>query len=299
MRRIVTFSAVLMATTSLPARALEFGNGFTATGEFELEYFDSSGGGSGETLGYATADIGYQQPAGGFGGFIGFDAFAIDGDQEIALYGALSYSGGFGKLQFGVPRPANDDYLDTPNLGGLRYYELLFGNFANSAVTREYLLADTDVPVGLRYDGVFGATKVGASYHRIEDTDVFDIAANHQIGNTVLRAGIEHLSGSGNDATTFSLGAEAAFGPVNAGVLFTDASDITGQRAAQLYAVYSPISNLNLTGTYWAVNGGSGTNSIYGLAADYTFSQGAYVEGGIADGDGTDAIYNVSLGLKF
>jgi hypothetical protein len=299
MTRALTLSALLMATTSLPALALEFGNGFSATGEFELEYFDSSGGGSGETLGYATADIGYQQPAGGFGGFIGFDAIAIDGDQEIAVYGALSYSGGFGKLQFGVPRPANDDYLDTPNLGGLRYFELLFGNFANSVITREYLLSDTDVPVGLRYDGVFGATKVGASYHRIEDTDVFDIAVNHQIGNTVLRAGIEHLSDSAGDATTFSLGAEAVFGPVNAGVLFTDADDISGQRAAQLYAVYSPITNLNLTGTYWAVNSGGSTDSLYGLAADYTFGQGAYVEGGIADGSGSDAIYNVSLGLKF
>ncbi len=299
MKRALLSTTVIVFSSGSPLQALDFGDGFSATGEFELEYFDVSGGGTGETLGYATADIGYQQPAGGFGGFIGFDAFTIDGDREIAIYGALSYSGGVGKLQFGVPRPALDDYLDTPTIGGLRFFDIALGNFSGSAITRAYLLADSDTPVGLRYDGTFGDARIGASYHRIEDTDVFDIAANYQIGNVLLRAGIEHISGPGTDSTSFSLGAEATIGPVNAGVLLTDAGDITGQQVAQIYAVYSPIENLNLTGAVWAVDDGTDTETLYGLAADYTFAQGAYVEAGVADGSGGDSLYNLSLGLKF
>jgi hypothetical protein len=298
MKKSVIFAPLLAMASGVPAFALEFGDGYYTNGEFELEVFHSSG--DSETLGYATADIGYQQPGGGFGAFVGFDAVSLSGTTESAIYGAISYSGGFGKLQFGAPRAALDDYIDTPTVGGLRIFDLGFGGVTGSIVTLVYLLQDSDVPVGLRYDGTFGDAKLGVSYHRIEDADVLDLAVNYQLGTALLRGGIEHVSDGGTSATAYHIGAESSFGPVTAGLMYSDSEDFFSARILKGYATYSPIDKLNLTGSIWSFDQGGSNGTLYGVAADYTFAQGIYLEGGVADGtNSTDTIVNASLGLKF
>lgn len=298
--RSATAIAALLTGFASPSLALDFGSGFSVTGEFELEYFDSSGSsGNGETLGYGTVDFTYQQDGGGFGAFVGFDAVTLNDLSETAIYGAISYSGDWGKVQIGVPRAALDDYVDMPALGGLRIFDLEFGSVNGSILTSAYLLSDLDTPVGLRYDGEFGATMIGASYHSVDDADIFDLGANYQLGNVVLRAGIEHLSFGGTSGNTYSLGANATFGKVEAGVLVTDTESVGDLTLVQLFATYSPIEQLNLTATAFSIDSGSDTTTLYGLAADYTFGQGVYVEAGVADGDTSGSLYNVSLGVKF
>jgi hypothetical protein len=298
MTRPLVLVSLLALVTAAPAQALDFGDGWSTTGEFELEAYHSSG--DTETIGYGTADLAYQQPAGGFGAFVGFDAVSTGGDNESALYGALSYSGGFGKVQVGVPRAVLDDYVDTPSLAGLRIFDLGFGGVTGSIVTQAYLLQDSDVPVGLRYDGTFGDAKLGVSYHRIEDADVLDLAVNYQLGAALLRGGIEHVNDSGSSATAYHIGAEGSFGPVTAGLMYSDSEDFFSARILKGYATYSPIDKLNLTGSIWSFDQGGSNGTIYGVAADYTFAQGIYLEGGVADGtNSTDTIVNASLGLKF
>lgn len=299
MNRSLFIAPFLMMSYGLPVHALDFGDGFSTVGEFELEYFDAGSPGGGDTIGYASADISYQQPAGGFGGFVGFDAFSTEGTSEAAIYGALSFSGGFGKIQVGVPRAALDDYIEMPPLGGLRIIDLEFGSLSRSIITTAYLFQSLDAPLGVRYDGQFGDAKIGASYHHVDDADVVDVAVNYQVGNAVIRAGVEVVDQGGSSRTSYHLGANATFGKVETGILLSDANAFGDLRAAQVFAKYSPIDRLNVTGTIFSLNGGSGTNTLYGVAADYTFSQGAYLEAGVADGSGTDSLYNLSLGLKF
>ncbi len=298
MKSIVLAAPLLVAASALPAFSVEFGNGFTATGVFELEYLKPSGD-SGQTLGYGTADIGYNQKSPGFGGFVGFDAFSIDDESEIAVYGALSFSGDFGRVQVGVPRAVIDEYFDTPKLGGSRLYDLELSSLTSSIVTASYLLDEIDSPVGLRYDGTFGDLKVGTSFHRIEELDVVDIAAIYQMGSTELRAGLEHISDGSDNATSYFLGAEGAFGPVKAGLQWTSVADSGDLHAAQLYAVYSPMEKLNLTGTILSVDSGSGFDTAYGVSADYSFAQGVFVEAGIIDGTQLDTAIDLTMGVKF
>jgi hypothetical protein len=291
--------AILLASTAGPALALDFGNGFYATGEIELEYIDGSGF-SGETFTYGEVDVGYEQEGGGFGAFVGFDAYALDSQDEMAIYGAVTYSGSFGKIQIGVPRAALDDYIDTPDLGGSALFDLELSQLNGSILPVSYLGSSSETPIGLRYDGSFGAAKVGVSYHSIEDIDLVDAAVNYQLGNVELRAGAEHASTNGFSGTSYFIGAEGEFGPVVAGIMYGDIGLIGNADTTQLYATYSPIEALDLTATYVAFSTGGPTEELYGIAANYTVYEGFYVEGGYLDGNGFGGeLYSASVGVKF
>ena len=290
--------AIICVGFAGPVAAQSAADGFYTNGVVELEYFDGSG--PSDTLGYANADFGITPSAGGFGFDLGVEALSIDGADDAALYGALSYSGGFGKVQIGAPRAVIDDYVAVPTLGGLEFFDLsLASAFDGSAVSRAYLLSGSDAPLGLRYDGTFGTTRLGASYHSIEGTDVINLAANYRIGEATLRGAVEHLRDDGGSATSYFLGAESQLGPVNAGILYSNLGASGDAEALRLYATYKPIDQLALTANVAAVDTGSSNSTLYGLSADYTFNQGVYVQAGVADGNSSTSVYNLSLGLKF
>jgi len=295
-----TAIAALMLSTASPALALDFGNGFYATGDIELEYMDGSGF-DGETIGYGSFDIGYEQAGGGFGAFVGVDAYTFDSNSESAFYGALTYSGSFGKFQVGAPRPALDDYIETPDLGGSVLYDLELSILSGSYLPIIYLGSSSiDTPVGLRYDGSFGAAKVGVSYHNVEEADIVDLGLSYQLGKVELRGGLEHINAGSTNETSYFIGAEGEIGPVVAGVLYGNIGFAGNAEATQVYATYSPLEALDLTACYLALSSSGPTQDIYGLAANYTIYQGIYVEAGYLDAGGSsDAIYNASLGLKF
>ncbi len=292
----VTVAALATGLAATSAFALDFGSGVSVTGTFELEYNDIESSGS-DTLGYGEVDISFGQPGGGFGGFVGFDAYTLDSDSETAFYGALSYSGGFGTFQIGVPRNAMDDYIGTPEVGGSKLIDLQLSLVTGSVLPVVYLGQDIDTPAGFRYDGAFGAVKVGFSYHSVDDTDLMTAGMNYELGQVVLRTGIEHAEDSSAGATNYFLGAEGTFGAVKAGVLFSDVSILANAESAKFYAVYSPFDGLDLTGTYLTVDQGTNTD-LFGVAGRYTFQQGVFVEAGALAGNSNDA-YNLSLGVKF
>jgi hypothetical protein len=295
----VTLLGVLLASAAAPAMALDFGGGFYANGEFELEYLDGSGF-SGETLGYGKVDVGYQQDGGGFGAFVGFDALNLDNETLSAFYGAISYSGDWGKLQIGVPRNALDDYIATPQVGGARIFDLELSVLDGSLLPINYMVGGIDTPVGLRYDGEFGAAKVGVSYHSIDNIDLVDLGMSYQLAQVNLRGGLEHVNGNGLSETSYFLGAEGEIGPVTAGILLSDISTIGDADAWKVYGTYSPIDALDLTATYQSLDTGGPSQDFYGLAARYTFGPGVYVEGGYLDGDTFgNELFNASLGVKF
>jgi len=162
--RLSPIFALLLTTVASPALALDFGNGFFVTGTAELEYASSDS--DSDTLGYADVDLGYKS-ASGFGGFIGVETFSTleDDYSETAFYGALTYSGSFGEVQIGAPRNALDSYLRAPIVGNLQLLDLsLYGGVTGSLMPFLYLGEQIEAPLGLRYDGEFGAVSVGVSY---------------------------------------------------------------------------------------------------------------------------------------
>jgi hypothetical protein len=302
MKFIATVPLLLCSGFATQLYAQSAQEGFYTNGYAELSYFNGSGT-NGQTLGYSEATIGYNTPS-GFGGEVGVDALITENDDESAIYGALTYQSSFGKLSFGVPRAAIDAYLGTvPTVAGAVPFKIgQIGNTKRSIITTSYLLTSNDeVPVGLRYDGTFGATNVGVSYHRYNDADVYDLAANYQIGETTLTGALEHFNASGSTETRYFLGAETKFGQVSAGVLWSGNYVFTDDAALEAYAKFKPLDQLELSATALNTDVGSGASTIYGLAADYTFSKGAYVQAGVADTfeSSSDTAVNVALGLRF
>lgn len=292
---------LLCAGFAAPAFAQSAQDGFYTNGYAELSYFNGSGS-NGEVLGYSEATIGYNT-SGGFGAEIGVDALISEGDDETALYGALTYQSSFGKLSFGVPRAAIDAYLGgVPTVAGAVPYKVgALGLTKRSVVSTSYLFTNTDAPIGLRYDGTFGSTNVGASYHRFNDADVYDIAANYQLGQTTLTGALEHVSEGGTSDTRYFLGAETKFGQVSAGVLWSGNYALGNDAAIEAYAKFKPLDQLELSATALNVDVGSSASTVFGLSADYTLSQGAYVQAGVADtfNSASDTAVNLALGLRF
>ena len=301
----MTFSkalpVVLCAGFAGPVFAQSAQEGFYTNGYAELSYFDS-GSGNGQTLGYSEATIGYNTSS-GFGAEVGVDAIITEGDDNTAIYGALTYQSSFGKLSLGVPRAAIDAYLGgVPTVAGAVPFKIgSVGSSKRSAITSSYLLNNGEVPIGLRYDGTFGSTNIGASYHRYDDADVYDLAANYALGQATLTGAIEHFVGGGTADTRYFIGAETKFGQVSAGVLWSGNYAFSNDAAIEAYAKFKPLEQLELSATALNIDVGSGGSTVYGLAADYTFSQGAYVQAGVADSfnSSSDTAVNLALGLRF
>lgn len=300
--KITTALPILIcAGFATPGAAQSVQDGFYTNGYAELSYFNGPGSG-GETLGYSEATIGYNTSS-GFGAEVGVDALITKGDDESGVYGALTYQSSFGKLSLGAPRATLDGYFaNVPTVAGAVPYKIgVLGLTKRSLVTTAYLFNNGDTPVGLRYDGSFGDTNVGASYHRFNDTDVYDLAANYQIGQTTLTGALEHLVGNGTNDTRYFIGAESKFGQVSAGVLWSGNYALGNDAALEAYAKFKPLDQLELSATALNTDVGSGTSTVYGLGADYTFSQGAYVQAGVADtftGSAKTTV-NLALGLRF
>ena len=301
MKYVVSSSFVFCLGFAGPLAAQTAQDGFYTNGYAELSYFDVAG--SSNTFGYSEATIGFVDPRSGFGAEFGVDALITEDDDEAAIYGAATYQSSFGKLSFGVPRAALDAYFaSVPTVGGMLAFKIgQIGAAKRSFLSTRYLFSDGKVPIGLRYDGTFGTTNIGASYHRFDDLDVYNLAANHQFGPTLVMGGLEHVKDTTLSETRYFLGAETKLGQVSAGLLYSGNFDFSDDAAIEAYAKYKPLEQLELAATALNLDTGSGPDTLFGLSADYSFNQGGYVKAGIADdfNTGNSTAYNLALGLRF
>ncbi len=304
--RHLSILAALFASAATPTLALDFGNGFSAEGKIELEYTDIEDS-SDETYLFGDVDLSYQSATTGFGGFVGIDSLFADEDDRKVFYGALSYSGDFGKVQIGAPRVALDDYLRAPILSGADFFE--FGELG--ALTGSYLsliaVVFEETPLGLRYDGTFGPASIGVSYHSIDEgssstIDFITAGMNYSLGNTVLIAGLENISAGSTSRTSVFLGAETTLDQFMLGFQYSKPEALaSGVDAIEVYGVYSPTDALDFTATYLKLESGSFDTEAYGLSAKYTASYGAFVEAGYGEfsGSGSSSQANLGLGIEF
>lgn len=306
------FGASLLAATGAFAQSSVVGDRFYITGYGEFGYYDT--GSNDGSLYRIDIDMGLAPPSGanGFGlGFsLGIDAFGESGYDVSALYPAIELGTGIGKFSLGVPRSVLDrGYFPERKFANNTFLDLEIRMIEASLVGTHYLHNDDPV-YGLRYDGTFGNTKVGASYHLIEtssnNADAYALAVSHTFagsGNMVdfmLYGGVEHLVEGTSDITKYRIGAEGYWDKMTAGISHSDWNPSSGMSLTTAYLDYEVLQNLTLTGSLGHTKAGGGMN-IYGLGVQYDFLKNAYVKASVVDTDssGSDPFYEVMLGWKF
>ena len=277
-------------------------------------YYDYQGSGSGSFY-RMDIDTGLRPASGlGFGFNLGIEAFGTESRHDSALYPTVSYGTGIGTFSVGVPRFLMDgDYLPEYHFantsfieGSPDFFRILWG----SASGARYLSATDDTPYGLRYDGVFGQTKVGLAYNRFDtvSTDVYSAAFRHEMGGfgrfskLAVFGGVENIHSSGS-ATVYRVGAEADSDRMSAGILYTFA-DASGSNLSggTVYTNYKIGKNLMLNGALAHVELFGSVITMAGVGAEYRFLHDrAYAKASVlrADQSGAKTVLEASVGVQF
>ncbi|MCK4713040.1 MAG: hypothetical protein KAT26_09195 [Marinosulfonomonas sp.] len=306
------FGASLLAATSAFAQSSVIGDRFYIIGYGELGHFDA--GSFDDDLYRIDIDMGLAPPSGanglGLGFSLGIDAFGSSGFDASALYPAVELGTGIGKFSFGVPRSVLDrGYLSEHKFANNSFVDVEIRTLEASVLGAHYLDSDDSV-WGLRYDGSFGDTKVGASYHFIDstgsDAEAFALAASHtfesagSMADFMVYGGVEHLVAGSSDFTSYRIGVEGYWDRMTAGLSYTDQGASSSLSFTTVYVDYKAMDNLTLTGSLGRIESGSGQN-IYGLGVQYDFLKGAYAKASFVDTDssGSDPFVEVMVGWKF
>jgi hypothetical protein len=305
--RSAAFLAFLLASTSTPALALDFGNGFSLTGEVEFEYADISGSDS-ETYFIGDVTLGWRAGEAGALGF-GFD-FAVDtaylfseSEDFTAYWGGLVLTTGFGEFTVGAARPVLDTVYQFPDVGtnGLIGVEL---GFVNGSIMAFYPKIADRVATGVSLAGSSGAFGYGVSVHKLDaggaTLDGSQIALTYSLGDTMLMGGVEAVSVSGgNNLSTVQFGVVYDKGPLELGVELKHIDNgPSTTRLSRLHAGYDVTDAITVSGDIARISGsGSGTD-IWGLGAEYRFGNGGFLEVGTTSIENTD-IWDLGLGFRF
>ncbi len=293
---------------SSPSGSTPFGSmppGMYLDAEVSYHYlFD--GDGNNDSYGYADFVLG-MNPATASSLAIGAEiyfrsVFSLDYNSDITAYGGiLFYDSNFGRFSIGNPIGVIGDYVSGASFGTL-YDAAEFGLFSGG-YTNLLIYSGEVSNFGVRYDGQFGNFGIGASYHQILDgfglDYLYSVAANYQIGNFELGAGIE--SGDGIDQPGYYVSAAVEYNNISAGVL-------TGQfieSDAQFYTAYVDyyvLPQLTLSASLLGGDFYFGGDMFYRLGAEYTFAQNFFIGANYFDVTGggfpSDGVYEVNAGYR-
>lgn len=290
----VLFAATLTPIFA-PAQSL---SGLTASGTVEIEYLNQDN--SDATVLFGDVNLSFGPDVGQTG--LGFDLglYAIDTDNlssETAIFAAVTYRTSYGKFSFGIPHAAANGFSRMPVVGGVQLISVLQDVYTDGTVENVYLLSD-DTPIGLRYDGEYGALNTALTYHHFSDFDVnvFNAAASYDTGRFFAAGSYEIVEGAASsNQSSLHVEIGAAADLYEAGIGYTAGSNLV-EDAFMGWATYRPIENLDVTASVLDIDG---VDSLFGLSGTYTVRGGAYVQAGVVDSSGSDAIWDISLGYGF
>ena len=274
--------------------------GLALTGQTELEYLHNSS--ASETLLATDMMLTYRGGTmGGVGlGFeLGVDADLLldSGDSYSALYGTVLLSTMAGEFAIGAPKPITDLLIEKPSFAGMKGIDLELAALSPSVVGPLSKFGDAQ-SYGIRYSGGGGALRYGASvnkFHGLPGT-IYQAAAEYSFGTTVVEGAIETDSVFGSYSGT--IGVTHTAGQFDVGAYLSRERQTLDGNLFQLSADYRINDSLTVGGDVARLNFGT-KQTLYGLSAEYGFGNGAYVQGGVADGDGMRTTMDASVGFKF
>ena len=305
--RIAAPTAMLLASLTAPALALDLGNGFSLTGEVELEYLSSSGDDT--TIGWIDATLGWRSQAGGTVGY-GFD-LTVDstqlfetGDDFTAYWGGLVVTTGAGDFTIGAPRPVLDVLYDTPKLGGSSFFDLQIEQFTGPLAA--FLVKQADINAyGVSFIGTSGNLTYGVYYSQVEgeDADIMQAAAAYQLGATLIQGGAEVIKFGSGEITTLMLAATHDFDRFSLGAAISDISSSGAPfdgRTVKLFGDYQVTDALVLGVQIVDVETPLSV-TLVGVSGEYGFGSGGYARIGAIDSDqsGSDTIFDAAVGFRF
>ena len=305
------FGAGIMAATGAFAQSSALDGRFYITGYAELGYYDRGPDDSG--LFRTDIDMGFAPGDGanglGFGFSLGIDAIGDDSIEEAALYPALELGTGIGKFSIGIPRSVLDrGYFPEQKFANNTFVNTEIRGVEASAIGFLHLFDDGN-PVGVRYDGMSGNTKFGASYHNFDtpsgDLDSFALAINHTFSGPsslidyMIYGGLEYVDFGTNDDTSYRVGVEGYTDRMTVGLSYSDKGFPFGTKFTSAYLDYRFWDALTVTGSLGHADVAGGRN-FYGVGAQYDFLTNAYVKASVVDFEGsTSPIYEMMLGWEF
>lgn len=302
----------LLAGFALPVMAqdsMSLPNGFYASGYGEISYLD--GNSSSEELAALEVDLGMTNLFGNFGFSLGIDAFRFFGSSYSELYPAVTYSFGDHLISAGMTRPVMDNgYLDGRQILSSGFLNLETG-LVNGSFTKFWLLqgGSSVSNIGLRWDGIYGNTKIGASYNRLSadgspsDIDVFSLALRHELGqlssatDMAFFAGYEKMSSSGMDASSWVIGLDGQVNQIGFGATFGDSDQALGQ-SLRGWIDYDITERLTIGAE--ALNLRDADVDFIGVTASYEAWNGVVFEASYIDQSGLgDGVTELTLRYEF
>ncbi|MDD8023164.1 MAG: hypothetical protein PHX82_08665 [Paracoccaceae bacterium] len=290
---------IALTALGLPAAtsAQSLPEGVTAKGFIEYEYLSAAGNDA--SLLFGDFDISVAPGASGLGVDFGAVGLDVEATSEIALFGALTYTTGHHKFSVGVPRSALKDHTGFPDIGGSRMLSLEAGMVTEGLLDIAYLTSD-ETPIGLRYDGDFGALQASASYHRVtgdEDVDILGFGATYSRDTLFASGSLEHFDGHAASGTLLHAEFGARTDRYEAGLGISNGDNgYFDDTVLFAWGSYKVIPALMVTASLMDLD----SSTIYGVSADYTVWDHAYAQLGYVNGDTFgDAIWDISVGWKF
>lgn len=276
--------------------------GLETSGNVDLEFL--RGNSASSTL--LSGDVMLRYRSGSFGGELGTDSdFVLDGGGEFkSIYAAALVGTAFGEFAIGAPESAADMLIDVPSFAGMKAIDA--GGFlpgqpltlGTPSVVGAIAKGEDRQSYGLRYSGSSGDIRYGASFHRFDGSEdtILQAAAEYTMGQTQIEGMIENESLQGGFSGLIGVAHDQGQYTVSA---YLSRQTITADGTTfQLNGDYRLSENLTIGGSFARKDFGS-EQYLYGVTAGWGFGNGAYLSGGVADGDNTGLLMDASVGYKF
>ncbi len=276
--------------------------GLETKGQVELEFMR---GNDASTL-LLSSDVTLRYRSGSFGGEIGTDSdFVLDGGGEFrSLYAAALIGTSFGEFAVGAPESAADMLIDVPSFAGMKGIDaggIVAGQpvtLGTPSVVGAIAKGEDRQSYGLRFTGSNADIRYGASIHRFDGSEdtIVQAAAEYTTGQTQIEGMIESESLKGGFSGLIGVAHDSGQYSVSA---YLSRQTITADGTTfQLNGDYRISDSLTVGGSLARKDFGT-EQYLYGVTAGWGFGNGAYLSGGIADGDDTGLLMDASVGYKF
>jgi hypothetical protein len=261
-------------------------------------------------------DFGYRAAnAGGFGsiGFTFGTEYFSDSDTDIeAFYGSLDIGLGPGTLSLGSPRSVFDrGYISDYQIGLSSVMQLNLSGATGSTYRSVYYIADGKTRGGLRWDGTYGNTLIGASYNAYEffgtDLSSTALAVRHEYGavgafdSVAAFAAVEVVDIPSGTETNTALGTDLGLGPWTLGLNLHREEALAGADTITTHANYNFGNGLEIDASFATFDTDAFNANLFGLAFRYTLDNGFFLDASYIDTDipGIDDVFDVALGFDF